>query len=101
MTTSAELAKGESRRLSDIPFTQSPPGSVADDATLPGIDELGKGFLGVAETDPRKPDGTPSPHRSTHYLLPFEIVSVHLLVVLVAAAYLARAKRRAAEGAKA
>ena len=28
------------------------------------------------------------------YLLPFEIVSVHLLVVLVGAAYLARAKRR-------
>ena len=35
------------------------------------------------------------------YLLPFEIVSVHLLVVLVGAAYLARAKRRvdAAPGA--
>ena len=30
----------------------------------------------------------------THYLLPFEIVSVHLLVVLIGAAYLARAKRR-------
>ena len=29
------------------------------------------------------------------YLLPFEIVSVHLLVVLVGAAYLARAKRPA------
>ena len=29
-----------------------------------------------------------------NYLLPFEIVSVHLLVVLVGAAYLARAKRR-------
>ena len=29
----------------------------------------------------------------TGYLLPFEIVSVHLLVVLVGAAYLARAKR--------
>ena len=28
------------------------------------------------------------------YLLPFEIVSVHLLVVLVGAAYLARAKKR-------
>jgi len=28
------------------------------------------------------------------YLLPFEIVSVHLLVVLVGAAYLARARRR-------
>lgn len=31
---------------------------------------------------------------SVGYLLPFEIVSVHLLVVLVGAAYLARAKRR-------
>lgn len=28
------------------------------------------------------------------YLLPFEIISIHLLVVLVGAAYLARAKRR-------
>jgi NADH-quinone oxidoreductase subunit J len=28
------------------------------------------------------------------YLFPFEIVSVHLLVVLIGAAYLARAKRR-------
>ena len=28
------------------------------------------------------------------YLLPFEIISVHLVVVLVGAAYLARAKRR-------
>jgi len=28
------------------------------------------------------------------YLLPFEIVSVHLTVVLIGAAYLARAKRR-------
>lgn len=35
----------------------------------------------------------------TGYLLPFEIVSIHLLVVLIGAAYLARAKRRvAAEG---
>lgn len=32
----------------------------------------------------------------TSYLLPFEIVSVHLLVVLIGAAYLARAKRRRA-----
>ena len=34
----------------------------------------------------------------TGYLLPFEIVSVHLLVVLVGAAYLARAKRRRSSG---
>ncbi len=32
------------------------------------------------------------------YLLPFEIVSVHLLVVLIGAAYLARAKRRRSAG---
>ena len=32
------------------------------------------------------------------YLLPFEIVSVHLLVVLIGAAYLARAKKRAEPG---
>jgi NADH:ubiquinone oxidoreductase subunit 6 (subunit J) len=31
---------------------------------------------------------------TTGYLLPFEIVSLHLLVVLIGAAYLARAKRR-------
>jgi len=30
----------------------------------------------------------------TGYLLPFEVVSIHLLVVLIGAAYLARAKRR-------
>ena len=34
------------------------------------------------------------PALSTGYLLPFEIASVHLLVVLIGAAYLARAKRR-------
>ncbi len=34
-----------------------------------------------------------------HYLLPFEIVSVHLLVVLIGAAYLARAKRRKGDAA--
>ncbi len=32
--------------------------------------------------------------QNTGYLLPFEIVSVHLLVVLIGAAYLARSKRR-------
>jgi NADH-quinone oxidoreductase subunit J len=55
---------------------------------------IGEGFLGVgvgpAHKEPR-PEGKPV---RTHYLLPFEIVSVHLLVVLIGAAYLARAKRR-------
>jgi NADH:ubiquinone oxidoreductase subunit 6 (subunit J) len=60
---------------------------------------LGFGFLGLrpdrdlGRTDVR---ATLSPG----YLLPFEIISVHLLVVLIGAAYLARTKRRAdrAEG---
>ncbi|WP_020470259.1 NADH-quinone oxidoreductase subunit J family protein [Zavarzinella formosa] len=46
--------------------------------TLPSAGPLGTAFLG-------------------NYLLPFEIVSVHLLVVLIGAAYLARAKRRSKE----
>ena len=37
---------------------------------------------------------TKEPAISTGYLLPFEIASVHLLVVLIGASYLARAKRR-------
>ncbi len=53
---------------------------------------LGLSFLGFRpDRDLNKPAGTPL---STGYLLPFEIVSVHLLVVLIGAAYLARAKRR-------
>jgi NADH-quinone oxidoreductase subunit J len=70
----------------------------ADDA-LPGTGPLGLSFLGVTETTPAVPiGGVPAgqaPRRAAvAYLLPFEIVSVHLLVVLVGAAYLARAKRR-------
>lgn len=39
----------------------------------------------------------PSTLNSTGYLLPFEIASMHLLVVLIGAAYLARAKRRTSQ----
>jgi NADH:ubiquinone oxidoreductase subunit 6 (subunit J) len=45
---------------------------------------LAMGLLGVRVDDPGQPG----------YLLFFEIVSVHLLVVLIGAAYLARAKRK-------
>lgn len=53
---------------------------------------IGLSFLGSRPDKDLTGDGetlTPG------YLLPFEIVSVHLLVVLIGAAYLARAKRRA------
>jgi NADH-quinone oxidoreductase subunit J len=61
-------------------------------------DRLGLGLLGVRVD---KLEDRPLELRSgmSGYLLPFEIVSVHLLVVLVGAAYLARAKRRAASRA--
>jgi len=55
---------------------------------------LGLSFLGSRPDHDMASDGdalTPG------YLLPFEIVSVHLLVVLIGAAYLARAKRRPVE----
>jgi NADH-quinone oxidoreductase subunit J len=69
------------------------------DDSLPGTGPIGLSFLGVTETTPTAPlSGVPAekPMRraSVAYLLPFEIVSVHLLVVLIGAAYLARAKRR-------
>jgi NADH-quinone oxidoreductase subunit J len=74
-----------------------PPPSSSDD--LPGVAPLGLGFLGVTEAVPQAhltglPDETRILRTRVSYLLPFEIVSVHLLVVLVGAAYLARAKRR-------
>lgn len=54
---------------------------------------LGLGLLGVRVD---KLENRPETLRRGMggYLLPFEIVSVHLLVVLVGAAYLARTKRR-------
>jgi NADH:ubiquinone oxidoreductase subunit 6 (subunit J) len=58
--------------------------------------ELGAALLGIEQiTPPAKLPGVPDrQRRQVSYLLPFEIVSVHLLVVLIGAAYLARAKRR-------
>jgi NADH-quinone oxidoreductase subunit J len=57
------------------------------------VRKLGAAFLGVRFDKDLKP-GTRT--LSTGYLLPFEIISVHLLVVLVGASYLARTKRRRA-----
>lgn len=66
-----------------------------DTATAPYSAVIGQGFLGVPVGPPHieRPDGVGRVVRAS-YLLPFEIVSVHLLVVLIGAAYLARAKRR-------
>jgi NADH-quinone oxidoreductase subunit J len=65
---------------------------VSSNQPLPSAGPLGQSFLGVPEADRPK---------QTTFLLPFEIVSIHLLVVLVAAAYLARSKRRSNPSANA
>jgi NADH-quinone oxidoreductase subunit J len=70
---------------------------------LPNSTVLGMALLGERNVSPSgKLSGVPASvrhdRRPMTYLLPFEIVSVHLLVVLIGAAYLARAKRRRAAG---
>jgi len=53
---------------------------------------LGMGLLGARVDELDKPAAARA--GMSGYLLPFEIVSVHLLVVLIGAAYLARPKKR-------
>ena len=53
---------------------------------------LGLGLLGIRADAPSQPEALRD--GVSGYLLPFEIVSVHLLVVLIGAAYLARTKKR-------
>lgn len=67
--------------------------ATTDDYSPPTSTPLGLGLLGVrVDKLEEHPEALKSGMSS--YLLPFEIVSVHLLVVLVGAAYLARTKRR-------
>jgi NADH-quinone oxidoreductase subunit J len=67
--------------------------------------DLGLAMLGVPKVTPEakltvRPPGEKGKDRTqVAYLLPFEIVSIHLVVVLIGAAYLARAKRRKKESA--
>lgn len=70
---------------------------MADPETSMNSAVLGQSLLGLKEATPEAMvTGVKNPPQRTRmaYLLPFEIVSVHLLVVLIGAAYLARAKRR-------
>lgn len=73
------------------------PGMIAHGKFAPASEGNSARSLGLALLGAR-PDqdlGKPADAKVTPgYLLPFEIVSVHLLVVLIGAAYLARAKRR-------
>ena len=57
--------------------------------------QIGMGFTGVRVDKLDAPADSSLIPGMSGYLLPFVIVSVHLLVVLVGAAYMARTKRRA------
>jgi NADH-quinone oxidoreductase subunit J len=65
------------------------PSGVVESTSAP----IGLELLGLP-TERLSPENE-SDSGASGYLLPFEIVSVHLLVVLIGAAYMARAKRRA------
>lgn len=66
-----------------------------DPAASPHTLLIGQGLLGKGVGPAHRENvGRQSKVVRTGYLFPFEIVSVHLLVVLIGAAYLARAKRR-------
>lgn len=99
--TVAELAEGE------------PVNTLGEAPAHPTSTRLGLGLLGIRvdKLDQDEPDRSAADNHAQSgddvelrpadrqasmagYLLPFEIVSVHLLVVLVGAAYLARTKRR-------
>jgi NADH-quinone oxidoreductase subunit J len=58
------------------------------------IRNIGTALLGT-RFDQTEAEGGRDAVEKPGYLLPFEIISMHLLVVLIGAAYLARAKRRA------
>ena len=83
--------------ISILSLPSPAPNAVADAATAPSSVVLGETLLGIKEASGRANVQNVSgvlPRTQVAYLLPFEIVSVHLLVVLIGAAYLARAKRR-------
>lgn len=66
-----------------------------DERSSANVIVLGQALTGIREVQPRTVLAAQRGYTRVSYILPFEIVSVHLVVVLVGAAYLARARRRA------
>jgi NADH-quinone oxidoreductase subunit J len=85
----ADLAATEpqSKNAPTLKQVQNQKGRTSQQSTT-----LGQAFLGVGLGPAHR--GEAGATVRTNYLLPFELVSIHLLVVLIGAAYLARSKRR-------
>ena len=82
--------EGTGSRIAEASEIDPPDGTFDTGAEGHTLRPIGMSLLGLRPDLGAAESGT----LFTGYLLPFEIVSVHLLVVLVGAAYLARAKRR-------
>ena len=72
-------------KLAGVTAVDVPPQGYNEASSGNTVRPLAMSFVGLRPDKAGKAPG---------YLLPFEIVSVHLLVVLIGAAYLARTKRR-------
>ncbi len=81
-------ARGQAKQAEAVSSVDSLP------QAKPTATPIGLGLLGARVDRLNEPQGANRGVLSG-YLLPFEIISVHLLVVLIGAAYLARAKKRA------
>lgn len=78
--------------VDDWSTPRSDPQAVAA-AEIESASSIGGALLNVrVDSLHQQQDGRPN--ALSGYLLPFEIISIHLLVVLIGAAFLARAKRR-------
>ncbi len=83
-----------------IPGWSKPPKDLAEAKTLAdhngksATERLGLGLMGVRTDKLGLDKSDVGGGGMSGYLLPFEIISIHLVVVLVGAAYLARARRR-------
>lgn len=85
--------------VTSVPWTRLGPGLSDTGYNAPSegntVRPLGMALLGLRPDQSLAAAKSGGAHESQGYLLPFEVVSVHLLVVLVGAAYLARSKRAA------
>lgn len=89
--TSTSAWKGaKSDKLAAVPATAKQENDVGK---LDTAGQLGLGLLGV-RTDKVEQENKVQREGMSGYLLAFEIISMHLVVVLVGAAFLARARRR-------
>ncbi len=98
MVTAATLGAMLLQATLRYPKPIEPPG-IGEPAVSPG--RLGTAFLGLrleaassGTSSQTGGDGEDAESLGVAYLLPFELVSVHLLAVLIGAAYLARPRRR-------